>query len=687
MKFTFAPESTPLEGYTIKRAIHRGGFGEVYYAISDSGKEVALKLLNNNLEIELRGVSQCLNLKHPNLVTIFDMRQDADGDHWIVMEYIGGRGLHEVLRDNPNGMAVKDVLHWLTGIRDGLSFLHDRGIVHRDLKPANVFSDQDVVKIGDVGLSKYISESRRSAQTQSVGTVYYMAPEVARGRYGKEVDIYALGVMLVEMLTGHVPFDGQTTAEILMKHMTADPDLSRLPPAIQPVINACLEKDPAQRIHDVNEVERRFRLALDGVTDADLKSSRESPRRAAAPPPAQPVQHTAGHKQSLARNATQSTFANRLAHGWNEMPAPAKWVIGGIVAILVLETGAIRIVATGGLLGGTVYFGHRLFLALFGRKPARKTSTKQASVAIPPARPATHSAEAALTVSTERSSTRHGRKHVHRRGRLLRASTLFDPTTPRKITGRQRLRDLMNSLSVSLAAVILVTLAVFLTTRMLPEATHAVYFGAVTLVAAWGLLATSKLSEGRSDRAVMRRTAQAGVGLIVGFAAAVLSDYLLLSEDPLLHAVDSPSEPWVIGRLMIADGSRYPTRTGFMLFFAGLFAARRWWWLSDSFRKTRFRVSSSLLTLLVGAVVGGLLPGFPVAIGATWALAIAAVIQLSAGWTPHEDRQRQLLTEREIRSSPTAETKHDAHPLDDESHDDAAAHSIRNDLNAPVVHR
>ena len=206
MKFALAPESKPLAGYTIKRAIHRGGFGEVYYALSDAGKEVALKLLHNNLDVELRGVSQCLNLKHPNLVTIFDMRQDADKDHWIIMEYVGGKGLYEVLQENPAGLPLNEVFRWLHGMTAGLSFLHDRGLVHRDLKPANVFSDADVVKIGDVGLSKYISESRRSAQTQSVGTVYYMAPEVARGRYGREVDVYSLGVILYEMITLRPPF-------------------------------------------------------------------------------------------------------------------------------------------------------------------------------------------------------------------------------------------------------------------------------------------------------------------------------------------------------------------------------------------------------------------------------------------------------------------------------------------------
>ena len=90
MKFAYPSGSRPLEGYTVKRGIGRGGFGEVYYATSDAGKEVALKLIRRNLDIELRGVTQCLNLKHPNLLALFDIRQDDQGDSWVVMEYVGG---------------------------------------------------------------------------------------------------------------------------------------------------------------------------------------------------------------------------------------------------------------------------------------------------------------------------------------------------------------------------------------------------------------------------------------------------------------------------------------------------------------------------------------------------------------------------------------------------------------------
>ena len=94
-KFTFAPESTPLAGFTIKRGIQRGGFGEVYYAISDGGKEVALKLLHSHVEVERRGTELCLNLKHPNLVSIIDIKYDEDGDTWIVMEYVSGATLDQ----------------------------------------------------------------------------------------------------------------------------------------------------------------------------------------------------------------------------------------------------------------------------------------------------------------------------------------------------------------------------------------------------------------------------------------------------------------------------------------------------------------------------------------------------------------------------------------------------------------
>jgi ankyrin repeat protein len=253
-QFLYSTGDRPLDGYTIKRGIGRGGFGEVYYAISDGGKEVALKLVQRHLDVELRGVTQYLNLKHANLVTLYDVRQAANGDYWIVMEYVTGTSLADVIAANSNGMPPDQVLAWLRGICGGVGHLHEQGIVHRDLKPGNIFIEHDTVKIGDYGLAKYISASRRSGQTESVGTVHYMAPEVSRGRYGKEIDLYALGVILFEMLAGRVPFAGESPGEILMRHLTEQPDVNMLPEPFRSVVARLLSKEPAERHGSVQQI-------------------------------------------------------------------------------------------------------------------------------------------------------------------------------------------------------------------------------------------------------------------------------------------------------------------------------------------------------------------------------------------------------------------------------------------------
>ena len=246
-RYTFASGARPLEGFTIKRAIGRGGFGEVYYATSDAGKEVALKLITRNIEIERRGVSQCMNLKCPNLIAIHDLRTTDDGDTFVIMEYVAGPSLANVLANYPHGLPLPELRAWLKGMVDGVAYLHDHGIVHRDLKPANMFMEEGVVKIGDYGLSKSITMSQDRGHSESIGTCHYMAPEISSGKYHKPIDIYALGVVLFEMLTGRVPFEGETVQEVLMKHLTSRPDLTGLPEPYRSLIARALAKDPNHR--------------------------------------------------------------------------------------------------------------------------------------------------------------------------------------------------------------------------------------------------------------------------------------------------------------------------------------------------------------------------------------------------------------------------------------------------------
>ena len=125
-----------------------------------------------------------------------------------------------------------------------------------------MFDDGGIVKVGDYGLSKFISGSRRHDQTESVGTFHYMAPEIGKGVYGKEVDIYALGIILYEMLAGRVPFEGESSQEIIMKHLTDLPEVGGLPDGYSEVVAQELSKDPQARFATGEEMHLTLRNAL-----------------------------------------------------------------------------------------------------------------------------------------------------------------------------------------------------------------------------------------------------------------------------------------------------------------------------------------------------------------------------------------------------------------------------------------
>ncbi|HIQ20839.1 MAG TPA: serine/threonine protein kinase, partial [Planctomycetes bacterium] len=364
-RFTYPSGSRPLEGYTIKRGVGHGGFGEVYYAHSDGGKEVALKLIRRNLEVELRGVRQCLNVKHPHLLAIYDIREDEDGDTWVVMEYVSGQPLEEVIAAHPEGMPTDEVLRWIHGIGAGVAYLHDHGIVHRDLKPGNVFCEEGVVKVGDYGLSKFISCSRRSGHTESVGTVHYMAPEVANGRYGKEIDIYALGVILYEMLTGRVPFEGESVGEVLMKHLTATPDVSMLEEPYRSVVARALEKDPAKRFAGVEEMLAQLPRPSQEPIPGPRRVGRGRPVGAEqAVADAIPVAEVVAEEPIL---RAVRRACRRAYDAWNEsnLNTPAKIVIivAGVFAVLALAEGLVPLIFMLFVLYGAYWLVWKFFLS------------------------------------------------------------------------------------------------------------------------------------------------------------------------------------------------------------------------------------------------------------------------------------------------------------------------------------
>lgn len=302
MRFRYAYGDRPIDGYTIQRGVGAGGFGEVYHAVSDAGKEVAIKVIRaDQFETELRGVAQCLNLKHPNLISVYDLRTNPEGDHFVIMEYVNGESLADAIDRNPDGMPLEQVAQWFEGLARGVAHLHKHGIVHRDLKPQNIFREDGIVKVGDYGLSKHITASRRSGHTTTVGTVHYMAPEVGSGRYGHSVDIFAAGVILYEMLTGRPPFDGESVGEILMRIATEDPDLTLIPQQLRPVLKRALEKDPAKRYQTMDEFLADFRQAIGAGASPHLTSRPLVPPLTSRPHPA------------TASTATKETPRDRLA--------------------------------------------------------------------------------------------------------------------------------------------------------------------------------------------------------------------------------------------------------------------------------------------------------------------------------------------------------------------------------------
>lgn len=617
MNFRYEPESKPLDGYTIKRAIQRGGFGEVYYALSDGGKEVALKLLQSNADVELRGIAQCLNLKHSNLLSIFDVKESAAGEQFVIMEYVAGRTLGEVIAEKPNGMDHQKVEEILTQIAAGAEYLHERGIVHRDLKPANIYLENGVIKIGDVGLAKFISESRRSAQTQSVGTVYYMAPEIAHGRYGKEVDVYAIGVMLYEMLTGNVPFDGESTGEILMKQLSAEPDLSSLPHAIRPILERALAKDPEKRTHSATQLAREFSAALHGTTSA------------VPPPPIPEAVHatyqdepTRGERLNQSENRRLAELYDAKQRHWQEkaewFQRPGNWwiIAAGILAIIFASPFIVGIGIPMVLLASPLLILLAFAAGAFGlvRWTLNAFSGDEPNI-----------------------------RYAHNRGvRLNSRYVRYESAESERQLGMlDRVAESTGSMAVAAFCSAAIAFALFTTQTALDTPTEATLFAIVTALGAWAAILPAKLWEGRGGDGFLRRMMTGLLGAAVGVAAFGVDDSLMVDlpvrgvMDPV--ATQLANQQFVPVSLSYGDASRL---IGYVVFFAALMVVRRWWFHVDSYRPHRIRVMSVFWTAAAAWLLS-LTTQFPAEWAVLWAIAMSTTAQLAAVWVRPDQRSAQ----------------------------------------------
>lgn len=278
---------TSIGNYQIQRLIGEGGMGKVYLAIHPGiGRQAAVKVLASTEAAAPDVVSRFVTearasnaIRHPNIVDVYDCGVLPDGRPYIVMEYLDGQSLDQVLKTGP--FVLTEVLDWACQIAEALAMAHQNQIVHRDLKPENVFlipdprrPDGKQIKILDFGIAKLQhANSMHHTRTGSLlGTPLYMSPEQCMG--AKDIDarsdIYAFGVMLYEMTCGRRPFDSEAVYAVINMQINEQPIRPRhwnptMPPSLEAIILRALAKRPADRHARMDDVLGQLRFVIDGL--------------------------------------------------------------------------------------------------------------------------------------------------------------------------------------------------------------------------------------------------------------------------------------------------------------------------------------------------------------------------------------------------------------------------------------
>lgn len=283
--------------YRLEERVGRGGMAEVYRATDLLlERAVAVKVLHPQfasddefVERFRREAQAAASLSHPNVVNIFDVGEDA-GTYYIVMEYVRGRTLRAVLQER-GPLPIHEALEIAAQVASALAAAHSQGLVHRDVKPANILiSTSGQVKVTDFGIARAASESSLTQTGTVLGSVGYVSPEQARGEEVTGLsDLYSLGATLYEMLTGQVPFRGESTAAVILKHLQSQPTRPRrlraeVPEDVENLVLRLLSKEARRRArstlalqeelgdlarrYDHQEATRRFERVVEPAVEA-----------------------------------------------------------------------------------------------------------------------------------------------------------------------------------------------------------------------------------------------------------------------------------------------------------------------------------------------------------------------------------------------------------------------------------
>lgn len=261
--------------YEIIKTIGEGGMANVYLAkdiILD--RNVAIKVLRGDLASDEKFVRRfqrealsASSLSHPNIVEIYDVGED-DGDYYIVMEYVEGKNLKQLLKKRGK-LTAAEVVDIMLQITSAMGVAHDSLIIHRDLKPQNILiKDDGEVKITDFGIAMALNATQLTQTNSAMGSVHYFPPEQANGKGSTlKSDVYSLGIMMYELLTGTLPFRGDNAVEIALKHLkepipSIRTELPELPQSIENIIIRATAKNPKNRYANANEMHEDLTTAL-----------------------------------------------------------------------------------------------------------------------------------------------------------------------------------------------------------------------------------------------------------------------------------------------------------------------------------------------------------------------------------------------------------------------------------------
>ncbi|MBM7642220.1 Stk1 family PASTA domain-containing Ser/Thr kinase [Streptococcus loxodontisalivarius] len=262
--------------YRILKSIGRGGMADVYLAndlILDN-EEVAIKVLRTNYQTDQVAVARfqrearaMAELNHPNIVAIRDIGEE-DGQQFLVMEYVNGSDLKKYIQDHAP-LSNAEAIRIMSEVLSAMTLAHQKGIIHRDLKPQNVLLTQDGrAKVTDFGIAVAFAETSLTQTNSMLGSVHYLSPEQARGSKATvQSDIYAMGIMLFEMLTGHIPYDGDSAVTIALQHFQKPlPSITmenrNVPQALENVVIKATAKKLADRYVTTNEMSRDLLTSL-----------------------------------------------------------------------------------------------------------------------------------------------------------------------------------------------------------------------------------------------------------------------------------------------------------------------------------------------------------------------------------------------------------------------------------------